>query len=265
MMKKTLLLSLMMLAGIANAAKIETTVASTTDSTNGIYISGEIVKGDYDRFINAIRSINNNKPVLVLLEGPGGSLTEAIQIGLEINQRKYNTVAWNGICASACAYIWLAGQRSIIDLDRDAKIGFHAPYTEDKFGNKKSNNVGSAILGGYLKELGAGYGLIAYATSVDGDSIRWLTETSAKDIGLTAEFFRRENTKQASNNLAIEKARAEITKTIGYNRTFNQQLTNLINSGQGESEKANYIRRSMATNTQWIKHQQDIIEREQSR
>jgi len=265
-MKKILIASLMTLVGIANAAKIDTMVASATDSTNFIYISGEIVKGDYDRYINATRSINNNKPVFVLLEGPGGSLTEAIQIGLDINRRKYNTAAWNGICASACAYIWLAGQRSIIDVDRDARVGFHAPYTEDKFGNKKSSNVGSAILGGYLKELGAGYRLIAYTTSVDGDSMRWLTEESAKDIGLTVEFFRRENTRQqASINPAIETARTEITKTIGYNRTFNQQLTNLINSGQGGSERAEYIRRSMATNTLYIKQQQDIIDRLQSR
>jgi hypothetical protein len=265
MMEKTLIASLVMLAGIANAAKIETVVASTTDRTNVILISGEIVNGDYDRFINSTRSINNNKPVTVLLEGPGGSLTEAIDIGLEINRKKYITVAWNGACASACAYIWLAGQRSIIDLDRNAKVGFHAPYYEDKFGNKKSSNVGSAILGGYLKELGAGYGVIAYATSVDGDSIRWLTETSAKDIGLTVEFFRRNNTKQESNDPAIEKAKAEITRTIGYNKTFNQQLSNLVNSGQGRSEQADYIRRSMATNTQYIKHQQDIIDRLQPR
>jgi hypothetical protein len=265
MMKKTLITSLMVLAGIANAAKIETLVASTTDSTNVIHISGEIVNGDYDRFINATRSINNNKPVLVFLEGPGGALTEAMDIGLEINRKKYNTVAWNGVCASACAYIWLAGHRSIIDLERNAKVGFHAPYHKDKFGNKKNSNVGSALLGGYLRELGAGYGVIAYATSVDGDSIRWLTETSAKDIGLTVEFFRQDNTKQASNNPAIETARVEITKTIGYNKTFNQQLSNLINSGQGRSEQADYIRRSMATNTQYIKQQQDIIDRLQSR
>jgi len=263
--KKTLLVTLMMLAGISNAAKIETIVASTTDSTNVIHISGEIVKGDYDRFINATRSINNNKPVLVFLDGPGGALTEAMNIGLEINRKRYNTFAWNGVCASACAYIWLAGERAIIDLDRDARVGFHAPYFEDKFGNKKNSNVGSAMLGGYLKDLGAGYGVIAYATSVDGNSIRWLTETSAKDIGLTVEFFRQDNTKQASNNPAIETARVEISKTIGYNKTFNQQLSNLINSGQGRSEQADYIRRSMATNTQYIKQQQDIIDRLQSR
>ena len=256
----------MMLAGIANAAKIEPINASATDNTNIISISGEIVKGDFDRFINATRSINNNnKPVLVMLDGPGGVLSEAMQIGLEINQRKYNTVAWSGVCASACAYIWLAGERVIIDLDRNAKIGFHAPYSEDKFGNKKNSSLASAMLGGYLKELGAGYGIIAYATSVDGDSIRWLSEASAKEMGLAVEFFRRDTTKQASANPAVETAKAEITKTIGYNKIFNQQLSDLINSGQGGSEKADYIRRSMAQNTRWIKYQQDIIDRLQSK
>jgi hypothetical protein len=264
-MKVKLFVTSMMLAGIANAAKIETFVASTTDSNNAIHISGEIVKGDYARFINATQSIDNNKPVLVLLEGPGGVLTEAMDIGLEINRKKYDTVAWNGVCASACAYIWLAGQRSIIDLDRNAKVGFHAPYYQDKFGNKKNSNVGSALLGGYLKELGAGYGVIAYATSVEGSSVRWLTETSAKDIGLTVEFFRKDNAKQSSNNPAIETARAEITKVIGYNKIFNQQLSNLINSGQGRSEQADYIRQSMARNTQYINQQQDIINRLQSK
>jgi hypothetical protein len=103
-------------------------------------ISGEIVKGDYTKFKNIITNVSNDKPFLILLDGPGGSLSEAIQIGLAVNKLRYDTVAYKDICASACAYIWLAGERAIIDTDQNAKVGFHSPYYIDKFGNKKSDN-----------------------------------------------------------------------------------------------------------------------------
>lgn len=195
-MKKVLIALSLGIAGLSNAANIIFEPAKPNEKRNALFISGEIVKGDFDKFKNALNKINNDKPVMVLLDGPGGSLIDAIQIGLAINKLKYDTVAYRGICASACAYIWLAGARAIIDMDENAKVGFHSPYFVDKFGNKKSDNSASAILGGYLRDIGAGYSIITYATAVDGDSISWLTEPKAKEMGLSAEFLYR----NVSNN-----------------------------------------------------------------
>lgn len=262
MKKLSLTIASLMLSTLAGAADIMSEMASPSDKVNAIVISGEIVKGDYEKFIKASSNIANGKPVIVMLDGPGGSLSDAIDIGLLINKRRYHTLAYKGVCASACAYIWLAGERAIIDKDQNAKVGFHSPYYVDKFGNKKSNNLASALLGGYLKDIGANYSMIAFATSVDGDSIKWLTESAAKEIGLSAEFYQKQDNTQ---NEKIQLAQNEIAKTQGYNRIFNSQLAQLEASGQYGSNDHIRIQKSIAHNNQYIKQQQDIINRLQGR
>ena len=202
-MKKSLLtlISALCLSSTVNAADIRVQAASDSDKRNVMLISGQIVEGDYKKFLNALKTVPNGKSFLILLDGPGGSLYEAINIGLDIHKLKYDTVAYKGICASACAYIWLAGERAIIDMDQDAKVGFHAPYILDKFGNKRKDSSASALLGGYLKEIGADYKLIMYATSVDGDEIQWLTESHAKELRLAAEFLRQPPKVASTENL----------------------------------------------------------------
>lgn len=195
------MISATFLAMSANAADITFEPAKHADSKNIMIISGEIVKGDYAKFKNIITNAPNDKPFLIALDGPGGLIVEAMQIGLAVNKLRYDTVAYKDICASACAYIWLAGERAIIDTDQNAKVGFHSPYYIDKFGNKKSDNSASAMLGGYLRDIGAGYSLITYATAVDGNGMRWLTESHAKEMGLGVEFFKRPNKAVASNDL----------------------------------------------------------------
>jgi hypothetical protein len=260
-MKKFLFAGLLVASFVqaSSAATIQSFPADKNDKSNAVVISGEIVDGDLEKFTNAIKKLNFNKPIMVLLDGPGGSFLEGIDIGRIINKQQMNTVAV-GECASACAYIWLAGKRAIIDTDKQARVGFHSPYYVDKFGNKKSDNSASAILGAYLKEIGAGYGLIFYATSVDGDSIKWLTESSAKELGLYAEFYRSPKPQNEKNH-TIDKARAEIAKTQEYNRIFAQQLQQIISSGQAGSANHIRIQQSMAQNVQYIKQQLEIINR----
>jgi hypothetical protein len=258
----------MVFATASRGADIYYEPPAATDKSNGILITGEIIKGDYDKFMSTINRIPNDKPVMILLEGPGGSLIDAINIGLEINKRRYSTVAYKGICASACAYIWLAGDRAIIDTDSHAKVGFHSPYYIDKFGNKKSDNTASAWLGGYLKDIGASYSIISYVTSVDGDGIRWLTEPKAKELGLYAEFYKKQTNSQAQPDKSkspIQVAQAEIVKTQEYNRVFNLQIGQLAASGQLGGPEYVRIQNAISQNNQWIKQQWDIINRLQSK
>jgi hypothetical protein len=238
-MKKTLIVSLMMLAGLSNAADIQLISAGSSDKTNAILISGEITKGDYDKFINSINKINNDKPVMVLLDGPGGSLNEAIGIGLAINKQRFSTIAYKGICASACAYIWLAGERSIIDIEQNARVGFHSPYYVDKFGNKKSDNTASAILGGYLRDIGAGYSVIRYATSVDGDSIRWLTESKSKEIGLSAEFYNKKSTPESIKR-TVQLSNGVLTVSVNSQNQYHG-VGIIIFNNPADIETINYV------------------------
>lgn len=222
--------------GFSDCAIAASITFESKEKMNVISISGEIVHGDYQKFNQAVDKISNDKPVLVLLDGPGGLLTEAIPIGLQVSKMKFTTVAFQGVCASSCALIWLAGDRVIIDLDRNAQVGFHSPYTIDKFGNKKNDNTASALLGGYLREIGASYRIIRYVTSVDGDSIRWLEESTAKDIGIQVEFYK-VNASHSNKKIQIEtkKQQDDTDTTDSQPRTFtwnegDSQLTIPVNS-----------------------------------
>ena len=243
-MKKVLIALSLGIAGLSHAADIIVEPAKPTEKRNAMFITGAIVKGDFDKFKNALNKINNDKPVMVLLDGPGGSLVDAIQIGLAINKLKYDTVAYRGICASACAYIWLAGARAIIDTDENAKVGFHSPYYIDKFGNKKSDNSASAILGGYLRDIGASYSIITYATSVDGDSISWLTESKAKEMGLTAEFYSSSNNKttvsQSTKTFSINNGAGTLTVTVNAQNQPHGSGEIILNGGS-ERIALNYV------------------------
>lgn len=89
-------------------------------------VDGPIEDGDYMTIVSHLR---NGPPAVALLNSPGGRVDEAMRIGTYLNRRGYHTVvARNGMCASACALIWLAG-------DRRAKhsrslIGFHAVFSK---------------------------------------------------------------------------------------------------------------------------------------
>jgi len=66
-----------------------------------LVITGVIGPGAYRQFRSAIRRSN---PKLIILDGPGGILGEALMIGQEVRRRGLSTlVAANGQCASACA------------------------------------------------------------------------------------------------------------------------------------------------------------------
>lgn len=170
------------------AADIGLIKASEELKGNVIIISGEIVTGDFNKFVDVISKIDNDQDVIVSLDGPGGVLWEAIQIGLLIHKNGYKTIAMR-TCVSACAYAWLAGESLVVDVGSKARVGFHAPYIRDKFGNAVNNPTGAAWLGAYLRDIGASYLTITWMTSVGGNSIQWLTPAIAKELEITVNFY----------------------------------------------------------------------------
>lgn len=235
-------ISALALSGGLHAAEITTHPTNDPAKKNVVVVSGEIVKGDFDKFVSALTAVKNNQSWMVFLDGPGGSLHEAMQMGLLIHKLKYDTVAYRGVCSSACAYIWLAGERVIIDLDNNAKVGFHAPYTVDKFGNVRSHNEAAALLGGYLREIGASWPLIQYATSVDGGSMRWLTESDAKAVGLTALFFRKPTNTNPTNNLSTKTfVLANSVLTVPVNEQQQPHGVGLFKLNNGDTDSVTFV------------------------
>lgn len=167
-----------LIACSSNAATFNVEFDSATQQTQ-ISINGELNSDDGDRFSSIAHRYQD---AIVSLNSPGGSLLSGIQIGTVIRLRAFYTVVKNNsMCASACAYAWLAGVQRY--AEGNSKIGFHAAYIIER-GRAKETGVGNALLGSYLARIGLTDEAIAYFTSAQPDEINWLNGGVAKRIRL---------------------------------------------------------------------------------
>lgn len=161
----------------SNAADIR--IVPTATPLQLILIEGELVQGDADRFLEAIRFVELGA---VLLESPGGSLIEGLRIGRVIRELGFTTgVAPDTACASACALAWLAGTTRF--MDPTALVGFHAAYEENE-GRLSESGVGNALVGAYLNELGLGFDAIVFVASAAPHEMNWLNAAKAQQAGI---------------------------------------------------------------------------------
>jgi len=108
------------------------------DATAAIYVGGSIRPGDAAQFAAKLRSLGISPlPVsskqyypraTVVIDSPGGSLRDAMEIGRAIRANKLGVaVRPDGECLSSCVYIIAAG---VIRLPL-GKVGIHRPYFVD--------------------------------------------------------------------------------------------------------------------------------------
>jgi len=146
-----------------------------------IQVRGEIEDWDLQRFSTLVAE--HPEARLVMLESPGGRLQPALEIGTIIRQRGMWTAAL-GECASACAYVWMAGKPLVVSTS--TQLGFHSPYKGDD--DSSVSSVGNALVGAYLNQLGYPANVIAYATSADPKGMQWLTPRDAILLGLDITY-----------------------------------------------------------------------------
>lgn len=139
-----------------------------------VSITGTIESDEFDKFRKMIETFPNTK--YVVLSSEGGLVDPALKIGRLTRQIGLPTVA-KGMCASACALIWLAG-KPLFSFD-DASIGFHSPHSEDKV-----SSVGNAFVGAYLSQLGYSDNVIIMATFKAPSDMQWLSFELAAALGL---------------------------------------------------------------------------------
>lgn len=94
-----------------------------------IILSGEVARGDYNKFLTLI---NQNAAVktVILRDSPGGDSRTGYDIGTMIRARGLNT-AVSGYCRSSCSRMFLGGvQRQFADDQPVGKthVGFHGNY-----------------------------------------------------------------------------------------------------------------------------------------
>jgi ATP-dependent protease ClpP protease subunit len=77
----------------------------------------------FDDVVKKAAAIGCSRPLMMLLESPGGSLFDGILLGQEVQSQTLRTVA-RYECASACSMIFLGGAERVLAGSR-ARIGFH--------------------------------------------------------------------------------------------------------------------------------------------
>lgn len=158
----------------------------TMTSMHVIYINGPILSGDTDKFSFLVsntknKSSSDKKPIFIDLESPGGSVLEAKQIAMIINEGKYPvSVAKKSECASACFIIFLASPFKF--AQHGARIGVHSVSIDGKeTAETKETTVDFAR---YAKDSGAPNSVVGKLVSTKPNDIVFLSDDELKSMGV---------------------------------------------------------------------------------
>lgn len=112
------------------SAEVKVGVGKSGQAT--IWITGEIVPGDADKFSQSVRQANDSGKFVanVRLDSPGGNLLEGVKIADAIRFGKTSTnVGKTAVCASACFLMFAAG--STKNAGYGAQVGVHGASGEN--------------------------------------------------------------------------------------------------------------------------------------
>jgi membrane-bound ClpP family serine protease len=149
---------------------------SAPEGPTALLVRGVIGPGSYDEFRAALVRAS---PAIVVLDGPGGVLGEAILIGEEIRRRQLDTlVAANRSCASACAVVFLSGHTRYVGAG--ASVGLHSA----SFADGRADPEATAVMAAYLRRLGVPTSTLQRMARTAPSDIRWLTQAEMNAIGI---------------------------------------------------------------------------------
>jgi len=162
----------------ANAARVQ---EARQDSQDFILILGEITRETQTSFMEAL---NRAPRAQIVLDGPGGLVFAALDIGRIIRERRLTTlIPEHGTCASSCGLIWLAGQPRHLALG--GQVGFHAAASISERGQRSISAPGNAIIGGYLRDLGFDDRVIFEMTRALPQGMNWFDPARLAALGVT--------------------------------------------------------------------------------
>jgi hypothetical protein len=140
-----------------------------------IQVYGVITEGDLATFQSYTENADPNA-TLVIVTGPGGNLAAGIGMGMRVHQKKL-IIGAMGMCASACALIWIGGEtgRKFFYEDRPGLSTFvcfhtswnmqHNPTARCGPAWPTAPGSGNAAISKYLADLGYNKDMIGWATA----------------------------------------------------------------------------------------------------
>jgi hypothetical protein len=151
---------------------------------------GKIVPGTAQDLI-AFDVAQERRAGVVVLDSPGGSVTEAMQIGAYIRSRGLDTmVVENGLCASACPLAFAGGVARI--AFRTSWIGVHRAFILGREGDTQSGlrqgqQLAAACMR-HLEQLGIDPRAWIHALATPWDDIYLFTAEQLQEFALVTEL-----------------------------------------------------------------------------
>lgn len=152
-------------------------------------LEGDITEGDADRVIRLLQD-TRPAPEWLVLQSPGGVVSDALQIGRFIRETGIHTRMLAGeYCYSACPYILMGGVER--DVDEAAQVGVHQHYFGESTILPASFAVediqagqGEVML--YLDEMGIDPLIMVPALTTPPDEIYVLLPEELREFGVVA-------------------------------------------------------------------------------
>jgi hypothetical protein len=141
-----------------------------------LLVSGVIGPGSYEEFRAALAGA---RPEMVVLDGPGGVLGEALMIGQEVRRRQLDTmVGPNRSCASACAIVFLSGR--VKYMANGASVGLHSA----SYADGRADPEATDLMARYLRDMGVPNSTLKRMARTAPKDIRWLSKAEQKAMGI---------------------------------------------------------------------------------
>jgi membrane-bound ClpP family serine protease len=151
---------------------------SISDGPTALLVTGVIGPGSYEEFRSAL---DHGTPELVVIDGPGGVLGEALMIGQEVRRRHLSTlVGAHHSCASACAVVFLSGRSKYVGAG--AVIGLHSA----SYADGRADPEATQVMADYLRGVGVPQATLKRMARTAPSDIRWLSKAEQRAIGIQA-------------------------------------------------------------------------------
>ncbi|MEH6740480.1 MAG: hypothetical protein V7695_18345, partial [Sulfitobacter sp.] len=139
-----------------------------------ILIEGEIADGDAPRIIKQVEELRET-PTRVILNSPGGSVHDALELGRALRLAGFETEMREGdICYSACPYLLAAGVKR--SIPEEAFVGVHQHYFGEStilpaFAAVEDIQRGQGLVMRYLDQMGIDPLIMQHALITPPDEI----------------------------------------------------------------------------------------------
>ena len=150
-----------------------------------LFLKGKIEKGMYKDFRQAI---TDNKIHTLVLDSPGGNVSEGLQIAGTVFDRKIKTyIRKNQNCASACSFIFLSGKTRYTV----GKLGVHQIAFDEEFSKKKEEvgligeviQITNSDIVQYLDENNTPGFVYKYMLRTPSDEMYYFSEDELNQLG----------------------------------------------------------------------------------